>query len=234
MKLTPRPQTTTDYLVIDHGALVDTQLWRGATVIGSEAIYLFKEGTGIETHQRTNVLIVLLQLLERLAERLFPPRTLAGGRYTDIPASVRSRDTWPIRTPADCPVLIIPREAVAGIQHARGAHEMALSFNGTPILIRWGQFGANKIKDFLVAKGWPLLWKRELSHISPTHAAALPPLRKPRIAVCLFLTAFFMVCATIAFECLPSLQQFDFLIIIFLIVAVLSGLLGGIALFRRI
>jgi len=206
------------------------------TVIGSEAIYIFKEGSGIETHQRANLLMFLLQLLERFSNRLFPPRTLTCGQYPDIAASVRNKRTWPFQTPADCPLLIIPREAIAGIQHARGTHEMTLFLKNTPIVIRWGQFGADKIKGFLVAKGWPLLWKRELSNISPTHAAELPALRKPKIAVCLFSLALLVVCATIAFEFLPQafLQQFDFLIFVFLIVAVLAGMLGGIALFRRI
>ena len=37
-----RPQSTADYLVVDHGGRVGTNEL-GAVVIGAEAIYLFKE-----------------------------------------------------------------------------------------------------------------------------------------------------------------------------------------------
>jgi hypothetical protein len=174
--------STSAYLVLTHGARVETEIWHGTVVIGSEAIYVFKEETGVKNRGGRGGLLgkllrTVTEKLDTLGNRLFPPKSLPCSSYSQIPTAIRTHSQWPIKEPTEDPVLIIPRKSVQGIQHARGAHDMILHFKDTEIAIRWGQFGAKKIKDFLAAKGWPLLWKEELSNISPTDASALPASR---------------------------------------------------------
>jgi len=237
--MSTRPKSNSDYLVIDHGARVGTTSWGGSIIVGSEAIYLFKESIEtIVTHGGHGVGMaafgLLLEILQAVADRVLPVKDLRGGSYEDIPASVRERASWPVREPVGCPVLIIPRGAVRVIYHVRGAHEVMLEFEGAPIAIHWGQFGGSRVKDFLASKGWPLSWNGELSNLSASDAATLPKAPQPRVAICAFAIALLFVFASMTYNLLPQ-RHSDFvegLYIGFFVVAVVVGLFGAVALHR--
>jgi hypothetical protein len=237
--MSKRPESNSDYLVIDHGARVGTTSWGGAVVIGSEAIYLFKESLEtIVAHGGHGVGMaifgLLLEILQAIADRVLPVKDLAGGSYADVPESVREHPSWPVREPVGCPVLIVPRASVRVIYHVRGAHEIMLEFQGAPIAIHWGQFGGSRIKDFLATKGWPLSWNGELSNLSASDAATLPRAPQPRVAICAFAIALLFVFASLTYNSLPQRHSdvVEVLYIGFFVVAVVVGLFGAVALHR--
>jgi hypothetical protein len=193
-----RPQSTADYLVVDHGGRVGTTNWAGAVVIGAEAIYLFKESL-----PRPPGGLVFL-LAEAVASRVLPTRDLPGVAYDQIPGAVRMHGGWPIREAMTCNVLIVPRKSISVIHRVGRAHSMQMDLGGMPVSIDWGQFGGKGIKDFLVAKGWPLVWSGELSNISGSAVASLPKPAQPHVTILAIVFALFMVLVSMLAMLIPA------------------------------
>lgn len=222
------------YLLLNHGARVGTTLWNGPVILAPDAIYLFKESTGVP--HAHGALGAFYLLIDALAQRVLPPTDLTGGPYTDIPAPVRNDPAWPISNPPDHPVLILPRAAIQAIHHRRGQHEVELAFDGTHIAIKWGQLGGNRVNEFLVANGWPVVWNGLPSNINPAAVTALPRPPRPLVATLALTLAILLVILSIACSMLPhDYQRYtDVAIPTLWALALLTGLFGAAALIRGV
>lgn len=142
-----------EFLTAGNESRVGTVRDWGDVIIGADGIYIFQSSPAR--------LRKFLEFYEKVADQILPRRELVGDSYAAIPELIRGRPGWPIRRPASCPVLVIPRRSVDYIHHKRGTLEARFIFMDTEIAIPRGRFGGKGIKSFLAAAGWALIWDGE-------------------------------------------------------------------------
>src|ERR1700722_17113480 len=162
-----------NFLLAGNEARVGTVRSWGYVVLARDAIYIFQEipARGLK----------YFMPFALLADYLLPRREIAGGSYAEIPQAARTDPAWPVDGDPGCRVLIIPRSAVEFIYHRSRRLEARFYFSGIDISIPHGRFGANRLKTFLSAAGWPLIWNRELINIPSTSRVLLETKARGRI-----------------------------------------------------
>jgi hypothetical protein len=160
-------------LLAGNESRVGTTRWWGNVVLGRDAIFIFQE-----IPARGRKFFIPFELL---ADYLLPRREIVGGSYAEIPQTVRTDAEWPVRDDPCCPVLIVPRSAVKFIHHRNRRLEARFYFSGIDIAIPHGRFGDKRLKTFLAAAGWPLIWNGELINIPSDSGVLLATKSRGRI-----------------------------------------------------
>ena len=129
---------------------VGTERWWGDAIIGPDAIYLLQSAPARGRKYAA--------LLENLADRVLPSRTLPAGPVTHIPDSVHNDPQWPSRQAGYSGVLIAPKEEVRFLYHQAGKLETRFIVKGVEVAIPHGRFGSKRVRSFAEAGGWPMFW----------------------------------------------------------------------------
>jgi len=194
-------RSSPDFLVAANESRVGTVCWVGDVIISKNAIYIFQE----KELRSDNPLGVFIELL---ADLLFKRTTLRGGAYDDIPQDVRNHPAWPKRKSVSCPVLVVPQNTRAVMHHVKGTLSVRSVHGQTEFAIPHGRFGGDRIKAFLQANGWPMIWDGEqFNSTSPGEPLVAPPLRKPYVSYSMIAGGFFLAIAPMLFYVLPPIDR---------------------------
>jgi hypothetical protein len=138
------------FLHVGNEFRVGTERWWGDAVMGAEAIYVLPSAPARGRKYAA--------VMERLADRLLPTRTLPRDVAATVPDALLADTDWPVPGAGKRPAIIVPRAAVAFLYHERGKLETRLVFRGVEIAIPHGRFGAKPIRTFAEAAAWPMFW----------------------------------------------------------------------------
>jgi hypothetical protein len=109
------------------------------------------------------------------SEKRPKPPSLPTSLVSQLDESIRRHPEWPnekTETAEQRYVVVVPRSEGTALEHPKFSNLLNVKLEKTPLSMQYLMGQGGEVRDYLVASGWPVVWRNEKLAITPGQDAS--------------------------------------------------------------